>query len=113
MPVRQPVRILATGIVFEQPDDPVMALAGWHDRLTPELRGAIAEWRAGDALMLTHTAFVEFDDGREVRRWTGTPQGPFPISTRRPASSELIQRARLTAQLARCAQRLRWAIMEP
>lgn len=93
MAIRQPVRVIATGIVFEQPDDPAESLLRWNEVITPELRQQLAAWEAGEVLLLTHAAFVEFDDGSEIRRWTGTPQGPFPISTSASATTELLARA--------------------
>lgn len=93
MAIRQPVRVIATGIVFEQPEDPTESLLRWNEVLTPGLRQQIAAWEAGEVLMLAHTAFVEFEEGGEVHRWTGTPQGPFPISTRTSATTELFARA--------------------
>lgn len=93
MAIRQPVRVIATGIAFEQPDDPAESLLRWHEVLTSDLHQQLAAWQAGEALLLTHTAFVEFDDGTQVHRWTGTPQGPFPISTKTSATTELLRRA--------------------
>jgi hypothetical protein len=42
---------------------------------------------------VTATAFVEFDDGSGVTRWTGTPQGPYAVPLGTDATSLLMELA--------------------
>ncbi|ADB48799.1 hypothetical protein [Conexibacter woesei] len=88
--MKTPSRVVATGIVFEEPHDPAAAYAAADGFLTPEARQAIDAWRAGDALLLTHAAFAEIDDGHGVRRWGGPPQGPHPVPTHGSATATLL-----------------------
>lgn len=90
MALRQPAHVVATGIVFEEPHDPVEAFVRRHGFLSPDERDAIAEWRAGEVLLLTYAAFAEVDDGGGVRRWGGAAQGPFPVPTYRSATDTLM-----------------------
>ena len=87
--MRAPVSVKATGVRFDATGpDP----ADTPD-LTPEQRGERAAWQRGELLFVTATAFVEFDAGTGVTRWTGTPQGPFAVPLNTDATSLLIELA--------------------
>lgn len=84
--------ITATGIRFDECADPEGALA--ECGLTPEDRADLAARRAGNAVYVTVTAFVEFvDDNGESQRWTGTTQPPQAIEIGQPATSQLLAMA--------------------
>jgi hypothetical protein len=61
--------------------------------MTPEQRGERAAWQRGELLFVTATAFVEFDDGSGVTRWTGTPQAPYAVPLGTDATSLLMELA--------------------
>jgi hypothetical protein len=61
--------------------------------MTPERRAERAAWQRGELLFVTAAAFVEFDDGSGVTRWTGTPQGPFAVPLGTDATSLLMELA--------------------
>lgn len=87
---RERNRVVGTGILFEEPHDPVGAYVESVGFLTPEARRAIDAWRSGDVLLLTCSAFAEVDDGHGVRRWGGAVHGPHPIPVRGSATSALL-----------------------
>ena len=80
----------ATGILFEEPADPVGAYVDRVGVLTPEARRALDEWQRGEAVLLTCAAFAEVDDGHGTRRFTGPPSGPHAVPTGRSATSDLL-----------------------
>lgn len=88
--MKTPSRVIATGIVFEEPHDPAAAYAAAIGFLTPEARQAIDAWRAGDVVLLTYSAFAEIDDGGGARRWGGPSHGPLPVPTHGSATSTLL-----------------------
>jgi hypothetical protein len=89
--MRVPVSVEATSVRF---DETGPELADWPARrMTPERRGERAAWQRGELLFVTATAFVEFDDGSGVRRWTGTPQGPFAVPLGRDVTSLVMKLA--------------------
>jgi hypothetical protein len=83
--MKVPVSVQATGVRFEETDPELADRQG----MTPERRGERAAWQRGELLFVTATAFVEFDDGRSVTRWTETPQGPFAVPLGTDATSLL------------------------
>ena len=87
--MRVPVSVKATGVRFDETAPQLADRPGW----TPERRGERAAWQRGESVFVTATAFVEFDDGGGVTRWTGTPQGPFAVPLGTDATSLLIELA--------------------
>jgi hypothetical protein len=87
--MKVPVTVLATGVRFDEAGPELVDRRG----MTPEGRGERAAWQRGELLFVTATAFVEFDDGGGAMRWTGTPQGPFPVSLETDATSLLMELA--------------------
>jgi hypothetical protein len=87
--MRVPVSVKATGVRFDETGPELTDRPG----LTPERRGERAAWQRGELLFVTATAFVEFDDGSGVTRWTGTPQGPFAVPLGTDATSLLMELA--------------------
>jgi hypothetical protein len=87
--MKVPVSVQATGVRFDE-SGPALA-----DRpgMTPERRAERAAWQRGELLFVTAAAFVEFDDGSGVTRWTGTPQGPFAVPLGTDATSLLMELA--------------------
>ena len=87
--MRAPVSVRATGVRFDegQPE-----LEQWV-LLTPERRADRAAWARGGLLFVSVTAFVDFDAGSGVERWTGTPQGPYAVPLSAAATSLLLDLA--------------------
>lgn len=83
-------RVHATGMLFEEPADPVGAYVDKIGVLTPEARQALDEWRSGEVVLLTCAAFAEVDADGGRRRFTGQPSGPHPIPTGRSATAALL-----------------------
>lgn len=90
-PKRQ-ARVVATGIVFEQPADPASAYLDALGVLTEEARAALAQASQGHVVLLISAAFADVDpqDGSGVRRWRLAPQGPHQISTAGSATAALL-----------------------
>lgn len=84
-----PVSVEATGVRFDEAGPELVDRQG----MTPERRGERAAWERGEFLYVTATAFVEFDAGNGVTRWTGTPQGPFAVPVGTDATSLLMELA--------------------
>jgi len=81
----------ATGILFEEPADPVGAYVERIGVLTPEARRALDDWRLGEVVLLTCAAFAEVDAGAGRQRFTGPPSGPHAIPTHRSATADLLR----------------------
>jgi hypothetical protein len=84
-----PVSVKATGVRFDETGPELADRPGW----TPERRGERAAWQRGESVFVTATAFVEFDAGGGVTRWTGTAQGPFSVPLGTDVTSRLIELA--------------------
>jgi hypothetical protein len=87
--MRVSVSVRATGVRFDETGPELADRRG----MTPEQRGERAAWQRGELLFVTATAFVEFDDGSGVTRWTGTPQGPYAVPLGTDATSLLMELA--------------------
>jgi len=72
--VRQPIQVVATGIVVAEASD-----------------GATVP---GTKALVTLTAFVEFDGYGERKRWTGGPQGPMPLPSDGSTTTALLHLVR-------------------
>jgi hypothetical protein len=85
-------RVVATGIVFEEPADPARAFVDALGLLTQEARRALDEARAGHVLLLTFAPFADVDaaDGGGVRRYRLALQGPYAVDTSRSATATLL-----------------------
>lgn len=85
-----PARIVATGIVLEEPADPAGAFAARHGVLTNEARDAIHDARAGHLVLLTVAPFADIDAGSGVQRYRLPAQGPHAIDTVGSATATLL-----------------------
>jgi hypothetical protein len=83
-------RVHATGILFEEPPDPVGAYVDRTGVLTLEARHALEQWQQGEVVLLTCAAFAEVDDGHGKRRFTGPSTGPHAIPIGRSATGALL-----------------------
>jgi hypothetical protein len=84
--MRVPISVRATGVRFDETGPELADPRG----MTPERRGERVAWQRGELLFVTATAFVEFDDGSGITRWTGTPQGQFAVRLGTDAASLLM-----------------------
>lgn len=84
-------RVHATGMLFEEPADPVGAYVDRVGVLTSEARQALELWQQGEAVLLTCAAFAEVDDGHGTRRFTGPASGPHVIPLGRSATADLLR----------------------
>ena len=79
----------ATGVRLDECD----GSATPRVRMTPESRADVVAWQRGELVFLSATAFVDFDAGEGLNRWTGTPQGPYGVALGTDATSFLLERA--------------------
>jgi len=80
----------ATGVRFDECD----GSAPPRVRMTPESRADVVAWQRGELVFISATAFVDFDAGEGLNRWTGTPQGPYGVALGTDATSFLLECAR-------------------
>ncbi len=84
-------QVHATGMLFDEPADPVGAYVDKIGVLTPEARQSLEAWRAGEVVLLTCVAFAEVDAGGGRQRFTGPPSGPHAVPTHRSATADLLR----------------------